>query len=118
MSGALLRVSAALVLAALVSACAPMPWHRVQVQLPESTASLPPGDGSAVANSQCLVCHSAGMILTQPKLTEKQWTDTINKMRNVYGAPLSADQVAPLVAYFVQLQTSREQEGGAAPGGG
>ena len=95
-------------LVALMAACAPVhrdagTWQRVHVELPASSEQLPPGEGADIANSQCLICHSASMVLTQPKLTEKQWTDTINKMRVAYGAPLPADQVPLLVAYFLRL---------------
>lgn len=75
-------------------------WHKVSVTLPVSTTLFPAGEGAASANSQCLICHSASMVLSQPQRTEAQWKETINKMRNVYGAPLPVEQVEPLAAYF------------------
>ncbi len=77
-------------------------WHKVSVTLPVSTALFPAGEGADIASSQCLICHSAGMVLSQPARTEAQWKDTINKMRNVYGAPLPAEQVDALAAYFAR----------------
>jgi hypothetical protein len=51
------------------------------------------------------------MVLSQPVRTEAQWKETINKMRNVYGAPLPADQVDALAAYFVRaLVTTSAQK--------
>ena len=66
-------------------------WSNVSVALPTSDASFPPGDGAEIT-PQCLICHSAGMVLRQPPLTRDQWVGEINKMRSAYGAPLPADQ--------------------------
>jgi mono/diheme cytochrome c family protein len=86
-------------------------WDRVVVQLPVSAAVFPAGEGSTIANSQCLACHSAGMVLNQPPQSEAQWTAIINKMRTAYGAPLPASQVDPLAMYLAKLvgPSGREQ---------
>jgi hypothetical protein len=76
------------------------PWARVSVDLPASQSIFPQGDGADIANAQCLICHSAGMVLRQPALTQDQWAGEINKMRNAFGAPLPADQVEPLARYL------------------
>ena len=75
-------------------------WTKVSVDLPVSQISFPPGDGSVIANAYCLICHSAGMVLRQPPLTQDEWTVEINKMRNAFGAPLPADQVEALAKYL------------------
>jgi mono/diheme cytochrome c family protein len=75
-------------------------WTKVSVDLPVSQVSFPPGDGSVIANAYCLICHSAGMVLRQPPLTQDEWTVEINKMRNAFGAPLPADQVEALAKYL------------------
>jgi hypothetical protein len=75
-------------------------WTKVSVDLPVSQVSFPPGNGSVIANAYCLICHSAGMVLRQPPLTQDEWTIEINKMRNAFGAPLPADQVEPLAKYL------------------
>jgi len=80
-------------------------WDRLTVQLPASAALFPAGDGATIAHSYCLVCHSAGMVLSQPPQSEAQWTAIINKMRTAYGAPLPAEQVAPLAAYLSGLSS-------------
>jgi mono/diheme cytochrome c family protein len=76
------------------------PWVKLSVELPASQTFFPPGNGADIANSQCLICHSAGMVLRQPALTQDEWAGEINKMRNSFGAPLPADQVAPLAKYL------------------
>ncbi len=75
-------------------------WTGVSVDLPVSQVSFPPGNGSVIANAYCLICHSAGMVLRQPPLTQDEWTVEINKMRNAFGAPLPADQVEALAKYL------------------
>jgi hypothetical protein len=75
-------------------------WVKVSVDLPASQTPFPPGDGAVIANAQCLICHSAGMVLRQPPLTQDEWVGEINKMRNSYGAPLPAEQVEPLALYL------------------
>jgi mono/diheme cytochrome c family protein len=75
-------------------------WVKISVDLPTSQISFPPGDGSVIANAYCLICHSAGMVLHQPPLTQDEWTVEINKMRNAFGAPLPADQVEALAKYL------------------
>ena len=82
-------------------------WARVSVDLPASQTIFPPGDGANIANAQCLICHSAGMVLRQPALTRDQWTGEINKMRNAFGAPLPADQVLPLSSYLYGINGHR-----------
>jgi mono/diheme cytochrome c family protein len=75
-------------------------WTKVSVDLPSSQTPFPPGNGSVIANAQCLICHSAGMVLRQPPLTQDEWVGEINKMRNSFGAPLPADQVEALAKYL------------------
>ena len=78
-------------------------WGKVSVELPTSLTPFPAGEGAVIANAQCLICHSAGMVLRQPARTQEQWKETINKMRSAYGAPLPAEQVDALAAYLSRL---------------
>jgi hypothetical protein len=78
-------------------------WGKVSVELPVSQTPFPAGEGSVIANAQCLICHSAGMVLRQAARTQGQWKETINKMRSAYGAPLPAEQVDALAAYLSRL---------------
>ena len=81
--------------------------------MPASQVSFPPGNGSVIANAYCLICHSAGMVLRQPPLTQDEWTVEINKMRNAFGAPLPADQVQALGQYLRSINGRRSQKGPA-----
>jgi hypothetical protein len=87
-------------------------WAKVSVELPTSETSFPPGDGVEIT-PQCLVCHSAGMVLRQPPLTLDEWIGEINKMRNAFGAPLPADQVEKLAKYLYSIDGRRSQAGTA-----
>ena len=86
-------------------------WVKVSVELPVSQISFPPGNGSVIANAYCLICHSAGMVLRQPPLTQDEWTVEINKMRNSFGAPLPADQVQALAQYLRSINGRQSQKG-------
>jgi hypothetical protein len=78
-------------------------WVKISVNLPASSTLFPPGTAAEIANSQCLICHSAEMVMTQPALTLDEWTAEIGKMRGVYGAPLPADGVEALARYLHDL---------------
>lgn len=87
----------------------PMAIHSISVDLPASTASFPPGAGSEVAG-KCLICHSAGMVLRQPALSQDQWKAVINKMRSAYGAPILDSEVDPLATYFTEVTKQRASQ--------
>ena len=91
-------------------------WSNVSVALPTSETSFPPGDGAEIT-PQCLICHSAGMVLRQPPLTRDQWLGEINKMRSAYGAPLPADQVGRLADYLFRINGSPASHTAATDGG-
>ncbi len=78
-------------------------WGKVSVAFPVSDRQFPAGEGASIADSQCLICHSAGMVLTQPARTQAQWKETINKMRSAYGAPIPMERIDALALYLSQL---------------
>jgi cytochrome c5 len=74
------------------------------VTLPESSAMFPPGPGADVANANCLACHSVGMVMNQPVLPRAAWEAEVNKMRNVFKAPVEAGDVAAITDYLVSIK--------------
>jgi cytochrome c5 len=76
----------------------------VTVELPTGDRMFPSGPGSDVANSNCLACHSAGMVLNQPALSKTQWTAEVNKMISAYKAPVDPKDVGPLVDYLASIR--------------
>jgi hypothetical protein len=78
-------------------------WEKITVDLPVSRTPFPQGVGSDIATGQCLICHSAGMVLRQPPLTLDEWTTEVNKMRNAYGAPIGTEQVGAVADYLHRI---------------
>jgi cytochrome c5 len=74
------------------------------VTLPESSNMFPPGPGADVANTNCLACHSVGMVMNQPVLPRAAWEAEVNKMRNVFKAPVEASDVAVITDYLVSIK--------------
>jgi hypothetical protein len=68
--------------------------------LPRETTKLKPGAGAELVTVQCLICHSADYISTQPRLTRAQWQGTVIKMQQKYGAPIATNNLTPLVDYL------------------
>jgi cytochrome c5 len=98
-----------------VAALAPLGVHAadkpvlksVNVDLPSGDRMFPNGPGSEAANNNCLACHSAGMVLTQPALSKAQWHEEVEKMRNAYKAPIDAADVDPIVDYLAGLAPAK-----------
>lgn len=74
----------------------------VKIKLPQETAKLKPGPGQELANAQCLICHSADYISTQPPLLRLNWKNIVVKMRDKYGAKLTDEQVETLADYLIK----------------
>jgi len=60
--------------------------------------ALPAGTGRQLVEASCLPCHSPD-ILVQQRLTEKQWTATVDKMIR-WGAVLKEKDKPAVVAYL------------------
>ena len=76
----------------------------VGVELPSGGRAYPgSGPGAEAMNGNCASCHSAGMVLTQPRLTRAEWQGEVTKMMNVYKAPVDAADVPAIVDYLASL---------------
>ena len=71
-------------------------------KLPRETAMLRPGPGVELVTAQCLLCHSADYIATQPPMNRAVWTAAVTKMKDKYGAPVTPENIEPLVNYLVK----------------
>jgi cytochrome c5 len=76
----------------------------VSVTFPQSTRPLPDGPGLATVQNNCLSCHSAGMILAQPRMAKAAWQAEVTKMRNVYKAPVDEKDVPAIVDYLAAVK--------------
>jgi mono/diheme cytochrome c family protein len=75
----------------------------VSVDFPDSDRAFPGGTAADIVNANCLACHSAGMVLNQPALTQAQWLAEAKKMRNDFKAPIDEKDVPAIVAYLTQF---------------
>lgn len=66
----------------------------------DDTIQLPDGPHVDLVRAACTGCHSAEMILTQPRFDAKAWTATVEKMTKVYKAPVAPADVPAIVAYL------------------
>ena len=77
--------------------------NTLRIDLPEGTATLKPGPGADTANGQCLICHSADYITTQPRDKPLAfWKAEVEKMKKVYGAPIPDDQIDSVAEYLTR----------------
>lgn len=80
----------------------------VSVTLPQSSATFPPGPGADVANGNCLACHSVGMVMNQPVMPKAAWEAEVNKMRNVFKAPVDAKDVPAITEYLASIKGPKQ----------
>jgi cytochrome c5 len=76
--------------------------RSVNVDIPNRDRQFE-GPGADVVNDNCLTCHSAGMVLTQPRLPRADWQAEVEKMRNTYKGPIDAKDVPAIVDYLANL---------------
>ena len=82
--------------------------HSAAVKLPDDARVFPGGDKADVVNANCLTCHSAGMVLTQPKLSRSAWQGEVEKMSKAYKAPVAETDVSAIVDYLVGLNAGKQ----------
>ena len=52
---------------------------------------------------QCVACHSLDYIQMNSRFLDKAgWTASVNKMINVFGAPIPKEDVEPIADYLAQ----------------
>ena len=79
-----------------------------RISLPYHGREFSGGPQASIANTYCLMCHSGGMVLTQPPLPLPVWQAELNKMIKVYGCPLPENSVDAL-AGFIKEQNERSE---------
>jgi cytochrome c5 len=76
----------------------------VSITLPTIDAPLPEGPGKPTVAAACVICHTARYITTQPKVSRAAWTANVDKMRKVFGAPITDAQAAEAINYLVAIR--------------
>ncbi|MBI3414038.1 MAG: c-type cytochrome [Verrucomicrobia bacterium] len=74
----------------------------LKIELPRELETFPTGAGAELANTHCLICHSADYVKIQPPLARAAWKASVLKMQQKYGAAIPEDQVDPLANYLVR----------------
>jgi cytochrome c553 len=77
--------------------------RSVNITLPQSERTFPGGAEADAINNNCLICHSASMVLTQPRLSRAAWQAEVDKMRNFYKAPIAEKDVPAIVDYLTKF---------------
>jgi sulfite dehydrogenase (cytochrome) subunit B len=63
-------------------------------------ARLVDARGEEQLEANCLSCHTAQPILTHAGFTPQVWDSEVQKMRNTYGAEISDEDAAWIIAYL------------------
>jgi sulfite dehydrogenase len=89
----------------LVAAWSIVAGAQVTITLPPETATYRPSDlpGYDLVRQNCVLCHSAQYILTQPPtMTRAYWDATVRKMKKPFGAPFPDTDIPAMVDYLVK----------------
>jgi sulfite dehydrogenase (cytochrome) subunit B len=98
--GSAWRAGAALVLL-LASPSTTGRAERLSYALPDDERELRDAPGAEAARNNCLSCHSAGYVDTQPRgLGEKFWRPVVGKMIKSYRAPISEEDKEAIIDYL------------------
>ena len=66
----------------------------------------------------CLTCHSAEYVLTQPPTSSRAyWDATVKKMKKPFGAPFPDDDIPAIVDYLTKTYGAEQPPAGPSPAG-
>jgi len=77
------------------------PVHTIV--MPHDEPAFPPGPGRDEFVTACVVCHSPRYITMQPRFSQATWLSEVKKMKDVYGAHISDEQVLRIADYLVSI---------------
>ena len=77
------------------------PVHTIV--MPHDEPMFPPGPGREEFVTACVVCHSPRYITMQPRFPRTTWLSEVKKMKDVYGAHISDQQVQKIADYLVSI---------------
>lgn len=74
----------------------------LDITLPPETATYRPSNlpGYQLAQRNCMTCHSAQYVSTQPPSPRKYWEATVRKMKKPFGAQFPDEDIPALVDYL------------------
>lgn len=73
-----------------------------QQEVPPETATYRQSDlpGYELVQRNCLTCHSAQYVSTQPRLPRSYWEATVKKMKKPFGALFPDEDIPAMVDYL------------------
>ncbi|SNZ15480.1 sulfide dehydrogenase [Hydrogenobacter hydrogenophilus] len=75
----------------------------------EENVKLKSGEGKALVEANCSVCHSLDYIqMNSPFLDRKGWEMEVNKMIKAFGAPVKQEDVPKIVEYLTKYYGKKE----------
>ena len=86
--------------------------RSVSVNFPHSDITFPGGREADAINKDCLLCHSAGMVLYQPDLSRAAWQGVVEQMHKDFKAPFAAEDAPAIVDYLVNLKNATSRTKG------
>lgn len=90
----------------------------VQINLPPDNAAFKPSPlpGYQLVQRNCMTCHSAHYVLTQPPtLSRTYWEATVKKMKKPFGATFDDADIGPMVDYLVKTYGNERPQAGKPP---
>lgn len=80
------------------------PDQMERIKLPDYSAPALKGPNLQVYENNCLICHSARYVITQPDFSRSTWEKEVKKMVDAYGANISAADQLKIVDYLVAVR--------------
>ncbi|QWK19817.1 MAG: cytochrome c [Hydrogenobacter thermophilus] len=75
----------------------------------EEKVRLKDGEGKALVEANCSVCHSLDYIqMNSPFLDKKGWEAEVNKMIKAFGAPVKQEDVPKIVDYLTKYYGKKD----------
>jgi len=88
----------------------PIVLQSQKIELPQGNLKFEGSEpGARAAGTYCVMCHSRGMIDSQPTLSREAWKSEISKMRTAYGCPVSGGLDEELVDFLYQYNHKPKQ---------
>lgn len=75
---------------------------RRTFELPQDSMFFRPGTGQNLANTYCLICHSADYVYTQPLHSQEKWRSVVLKMKHTFGCPIPDEKISIVAAYLFE----------------
>ena len=74
----------------------------------EAAVKLKEGAGRELTASRCVICHSLEYIpANAPAMDHAAWQKSVQKMRERFGAPITDEEAATILAYLSATYTGK-----------